>query len=628
MNATQPNPSQSRPTAAPTCTRRQASVLAALLAFAMAFALAWLPAHPAQAGSITDVIDRAKTLPATIETLVDTITSGDTAGMQKAVTTLKDDVSTMQEELGGGLWSFAGAIPVLGSDVQGAKELVNIAADLVYKALVPLTDVLAQYPMDSLMSDGTLNVEAVRQLCAAITAAQPAISDASDKINELSDFHFDQLNDAIAQIKDPLAEAAWRLETYRPLIEKVPYILGGNGTRAYLVIAQNNAEIRATGGFPGAWGTLYVDNGQVSLGDITTIAGERDVTFDVTDEEIAVFGDGMAINPANLNMTPDFPRAGQLLAQAWESYTGEHVDGVIALDPVLLQRMLALVNGSVTADDGTVMDGTNAAQALLSDTYWRFGNDGDAQDAFFANVASLAVDQIMGGLGSVDVKQLYETLKGATDEGRLIAWMADADEEVGLHAIGLDGALSTDPAKPVLGVYVNDNTWAKICWYLGLDTTIVGKAQNADGTVTYDVRTTFSNGITMDEAESAPSYVTGISPSKRSVDDMFLNPLLVAPAGGSITDVVVEGTGVGSLGEGTLYGFDIWGGGFNLGAQETLTVSYKVNVPAGVAEELAVRQTPTAQGGTVSVALPSSAASSGADRRATSEAAEATNLAA
>ena len=610
MSMSHPGPATPQPAR---WTRRQASAFAALLAFVMAFALAWLPAHPAQAGSITDVIDRAKTLPTTVETLVDAITASDTAGMQQAVTTLKDDVATMQEELSGGIWSFAGAIPVLGSDVQGAKELVNIASDLVDKALVPLTDTLAQHPMNSLMQDGAVDVEAIRQLCAAIMAAQPAISDASDKVNELGDFHFDQLNDAIAKIKDPLAEAVWRLETYRPLIEKIPYILGGNGTRAYLIIAQNNAEIRATGGFPGAWGTLYVDNGQVSLGDITTIAGKRDATFDVTDDEIAVFGDGMAINPANLNMTPDFPRAGQLLAQAWEIYTGEHVDGVIALDPVLLQRMLALTGSSVTADDGTVVDGTNAAQALLSDAYWRFGNDGDAQDAFFANVASLAVDKIMSGLNDVDVKQLYDTLKGGADEGRLIAWLADADEEVGVHAIGLDGALSTDPTKPVLGVYVNDNTWAKICWYLGLDTTIIGKTQNTDGSAVYDVRTTFTNGITQEEADVAPSYVTGISPSKRSVDDMFLNPLLVAPAGGSISDVIVEGTGVGSLGEGTLYGFDIWGGGFNMGAQETLTVTYKVHVPAGAVEELTVRQTPTAQGGTVTMALPDSKASSGAD---------------
>ena len=45
---------------------------------------------------------------------------------------------------------------------------------------------------------------------------------------------------------------------------------------------------------------------------------------------------------------------------------------------------------SITAPDGATLDGTNTAQALLSDVYWKYGDDGDAQDAYFASVAELA----------------------------------------------------------------------------------------------------------------------------------------------------------------------------------------------------------------------------------------------
>ena len=145
----------------------------------------------------------------------------------------------------------------------------------------------------------------------------------------------------------------------------------------------------------------------------------------------------------------------------------------------------------------------------------------------------------------------------------------------------------------MLGVYVNDNTWAKICWYLTLNTQVTGSVTNADGTVTYDVTTTFTNTITAEEAESAYTYITGDSPLKRSTDDMCLSPLLVAPAGGTITDVACSG--VGTFTEVTLYGHDVWAGSVNIGAQETATVTYKVTVAAG-ASALLVHQTPTAQG--------------------------------
>ena len=36
----------------------------------------------------------------------------------------------------------------------------------------------------------------------------------------------------------------------------------GGKARTYLVLAQNNAELRATGGIPASWGTLTVDKGK------------------------------------------------------------------------------------------------------------------------------------------------------------------------------------------------------------------------------------------------------------------------------------------------------------------------------------------------------------------------------
>lgn len=43
-------------------------------------------------------------------------------------------------------------------------------------------------------------------------------------------------------------------------------------------------------------------------------------------------------------------------------------DGVIAIDPLFLQNMLA-VTGGVTMPDGSVLDGTNTAQTLLNIVY-------------------------------------------------------------------------------------------------------------------------------------------------------------------------------------------------------------------------------------------------------------------
>lgn len=43
-------------------------------------------------------------------------------------------------------------------------------------------------------------------------------------------------------------------------------MLGADGERSYLLLIQDNAEIRATGGIPGAFAELRTDGGRLELG--------------------------------------------------------------------------------------------------------------------------------------------------------------------------------------------------------------------------------------------------------------------------------------------------------------------------------------------------------------------------
>ena len=67
-------------------------------------------------------------------------------------------------------------------------------------------------------------------------------------------------------------------------------------------------------------------------------------------------------------MTPDFPRSAELLAARWEQDMGQHVDGVIAADPVGA-RYLLQATGPVTAKDGTTVNASDVVRVLLHDAY-------------------------------------------------------------------------------------------------------------------------------------------------------------------------------------------------------------------------------------------------------------------
>lgn len=526
--------------------------------------------------------------------LEESIKNGDAEATQTALDEVQSGVHGINDGLHSVPWQVAAHFPGVGSDIRIAQQLGETGTGLVDDALVPFVGAIKGTSLATLFADGKIDAEGVQRISDAYATVAPVVRTGIDDLNAIPEGENTKLKQVEDKVKAPLQKATEMLDFADAVLPYAPQMVGAGGqTRTYLLVAQNNSELRATGGFPGSWIPVTVTDGQISIGDSQTLQGERDYGFPITDEERAVFGEGMSQSPGNLNCTPDFTRAGMLFAMAWKAYTGQDVNGVIAMDPMFIQDLLVFTGG-ITAPDGEVVDGTNAAQVLLSGTYWKFGSDPEAQDAYFSAVAGLCTQQIMGNLGAADLSELVKMIQTDANERRVYAYMVDEGEEAAMQRIGLGGELSTDTTKPVLGVYVNDNTWAKMCWYERIQTTIGEAVTNEDGTKTYPVTTTLTNMATAEELASAPEYVTGNSPLKRDAYDIFNSPvILMAPAGGNITDVQIGGQANAAASQ--LYGHAIIIGDANMEPQETVTFAYNVTVPAEATEDLTVDQTPTGQ---------------------------------
>ena len=508
------------------------------------------------------------------------------------------------------LWKLAANLPVVGEDVRSVQTLGAASSALVNDALVPIAQSVSGKKLSDIMHDGSFDVETISSVVAAVDQATPTIEGTLDTIDSLPEAHIPQLASAIEKVKTQTTQVRDALAKAKPILDVLPQMLGANGqTRTYLVIAQNNSELRSTGGLPGSWGTVTINNGTLTMGDFTTILHESGLKVDITDEERNAMATNMDTDPAQVNCDPDFVRVGELARDYWAQTGGGNVDGVIVIDPVFLQRLVALT-GSITAPDGATLDGTNTAQALLSDVYWKYGDDGDAQDAYFASVAELAFKSVLSNLGSASIKDLKDVYKKSAADGRLLVWMNDQGEEQVMQELGVAGGLSTDPATPVLGVYLNDDSYSKLSWYTQAGTTIDGGTKNADGTTTYNVTTTLTNTITPEEAASAPIYIYGGNADKRNNSDMLHFVYFIAPAGGTITNfsasdgLIFTDYGVN---EAALSGLQFIRVRTHLRSGESGTFTYQVTVPAEATQPLALRTTPLAQESLMSNSAPATA---------------------
>lgn len=510
--------------------------------------------------------------------------------------------SGMNEQLSSPLWEVASSVPAIGNDIKAARELVAVFDDMATNALTPMAQDLAANPIQGLVQNGALNAQGLQTLVNTTGKVASVIHQDNQRVQAIGNTNIAQVTELVEKAKAGFASLDSASTTAEKIAPVLPQMLGVGSPRNYLIVAENNAEIRTLGGFSGASGVLTLDNGKIHLNGFESTqtlgsSGGPTSKITISNEEMQLFqpyGTTLNYTAGDSFFIPDFPRGSELTRVIWSiNHSGQMVDGVIAADPIFLQYLLQVVGG-VTAVDGTQVDGTNAAKALLSDVYWKYPKDGKMQDAVFASVASAAFEKLTNNLGSISLTKLGASISRGISEGRLLAWSQNEDEETIFKEIGIAGELPTDPAKPQTGVYVNNYSFSKLDYYLNLNATKGQAIENGDGTTTYAITVQMENTMTADEEANIPEYVKAHNGSAQSSGQEILYLYLYAPAGGSVSNVSLSNGG--SLREGTHNGLKVMYNEVRLKPGEKLTVTYNVTVPAeGKGKDLAVKVTPTAQ---------------------------------
>lgn len=549
------------------------------------------------------VKDQAKTAMSLASSAVESVKEGDFASVSSDLCELDALCANINDQTSGPLWTLASFLPVYGRDVSAARTLVGALSDVSESALLPLADALQDVTPGKLLSDGTVNVSALQAVADTFSEAAPAVQSANQKVQAIGPTSISEVSDLVSKAKGGFSAFAGAVDTAEGVAPVLPQMLGADGqARNYLVVAENNVEIRANGGYGGSQGVISVTDGKLEIGDFQPkMSLGIENALPVTEEEEVLFNQAtheMGSDSGDTLFTPDFPRAAGLLSQMWEIKYGQHLDGVVALDPVFLQYLLGVVGG-VELPDGSSIDGTNAARVLMHDVYWNY--DPSTQDAIFAAAAGAAFDKVLGGLGSADLAQLSAAVQRGCEEGRFIAWMENPDEENVIKELGLAAALpnaSDTSAAPVTGVFVNNIRGSKLDWFLNKNVKVGTGKRNSDGSWSYPVTVTLSSVMSEEEEESLPLYVAGVGRQASDWNDERLTVLLYAPAGGTISDVETSGSATFSTApeEHSHNGLQVFYGVLELLPRTNATVTYTVTTASAAGDQpLTVRTTPTCQ---------------------------------
>ncbi|MFC9333922.1 DUF4012 domain-containing protein [Arthrobacter sp. NPDC057009] len=365
----------------------------------------------------------------------------------------------------------------------------------------------------------------------------------------------------LAQVRQPLTEATAALGEVRGGLRVVadtsrilPDMMGNDGPRNFLVLVQNNAEVRATGGLPGALAVLRVEDGKIALvaQSSGSAMGKFNPSVPVDKEQTRIYTERLGTYISDVNLTPDFPTAARSAKTMWEQRHHDVIDGVIALDPVVLSHILEAGGPiAITAGaDGQGLPATltkdNVVATLLSDVYTNLPSN-DLQDTYFAAVSQKVFEKVASG--NIPVENLLTSFKKSIEENRLYIWSARKEEQDVLGSTDVGGSVAgRNSGGASYGVYFNDGTGAKMDYFVHRKIELVQACQ-LEGGATGKVRVTLKNTVAANAASSLPWSVTGGGAYGTPPGKIATNVVVYGPSQAQIEGAFMNGikTPVGSF---------------------------------------------------------------------------------
>lgn len=301
---------------------------------------------------------------------------------------------------------------VLGAQytVQGAGELIDAVYPLAQyiRDFEPALDFQTSTPTTT--REYRSYLEEIERNTYKLDEASYKISLASQIINNLNTTVFPTpLQDRVLEIKDVISSLEEGAETFSELNSFLPDLLGVSERRRYLLLLQNEGEIRSTGGWLTSYGVIGIEGGQIRelfVDDIYNADGTLRVQNKVHTPPRSMVN-ALEINQLPFSLVNWHPDLSDTLIQAepfiQDLGKGSSLHGLITLDTTFVRRLLERWGGIEVPGESELITSDNL-HAKIFQMHEEFVPGSTQKTTFLANLANEIVKKVF----SMDVPELIE----------------------------------------------------------------------------------------------------------------------------------------------------------------------------------------------------------------------------
>lgn len=523
------------------------------------------------------------------KTIITDVRDDNITGIEDGADALADTSSDIHSVLDTVRWKVLAKMPIIGDDVRDANSLLGIFDDALDEIGDPAIAVLRDYPLSTLIVDGGFNVYTISNYFELLDMIEPSLMDYA---KELKDINFNTLKiDSFNKIKSQILEFADMYNDRRELFDFARAFIGDGEDKLYLFAAQNSAEIRAGGGFPGSVGTVTVTDGILRIGDFKPVGDVMPlyahISHPITGKEFSLYS-GWLNQLRDASFIPDFERIGDIWASGYESKSYDEVNGIISATPQIVQKFLKIL-GPIKLSDKYTIDGDNATQVIQRDIYYDFylrrnmshSSNQDA-DEYFALAAKMTIEKLMSSIQIKDIPKYFDLYDEACADRTLMIWMKDEEEQKLVRKIGCSGALNFDKNAPEAGVFFNCVDSDKLGMFVSIDVDAKRIKPN-----TYKMTVILENVMDDEIRYGASNYILGSYGG-----DIFSIAYFFAPYGGTVSDF--ETSNDMTIKKDEYKNLQLgYASNFYLHRNEPVTITYTLTTAPGVDTPVKVVRTPT-----------------------------------
>lgn len=476
--------------------------------------------------------------------------------LQRALSTssssaVRDSTASLQRDFfwahlatRGPVWWLASKVPFVGDDVQALRTVAGVGDTVTHVPVAGLLDD-SRLQQRLLPKKGRFDLSAIASLTTPVRQTSSQLEGAASQTRKVDPAglagpirrRFQAFTSRVRGAEQAAGAAA-------RAVRVLPTMLGKDRPRTYLLVFDNNAELRATGGMPGAFAVMRADRGRITMerqgvpDDVARLGRFPEPVLPQTSAEESIYSTQLAQYFQDTNFTPEFPRTAALMREMWQRYAGQRLDGVWSVDAITLGYLLR-ATGPIKAPGGVTLTANNAANELINGVYFRVKEDSQ-QNAFFTQVARLVFERLVTGVKSAPA--LLAALGQGVREGRVYVNDFTPKVQSALTGSQVAGEIDLGGSRhPGVGVYLNDATGSKMSFYLRTSASLKSTGCS-QGVARFQGRAELTYTADSPPVRDLNAFITGPGTYGTPKGQQLVLVRIYGPRGGSVSGFSVAGS--------------------------------------------------------------------------------------